>query len=82
MRTVGSGPYVDRVVLWNPEDTTVVSKGVVKRRCRQRNRKEMMICSHIAIQRKVRREASLIMHGERMDLVAELTPDALHHMAR
>jgi len=26
MRTVGSGPYVDRVVLWNPEDTVVVSK--------------------------------------------------------
>ena len=58
MRTVGSGPYVDRVVLWNPEDTVVVSQVWSRDAGRQRNRKEMMICSHIAIQRKVRREAS------------------------
>lgn len=58
MRTVGSGPYVDRVVLWNPGDTVVVSKAWSSEAGKQRNRSEMMMCSHIAIQRKVRREAS------------------------
>jgi hypothetical protein len=38
---------------------------------------EMMICSDISIQRKMRGEAFLV-HGQQIDVIAELTPTPLH----
>jgi hypothetical protein len=57
-RTIGSGPYVDRIDCWNLESGDSRFKVRVKKRKRaSRDGGEMMICSDIAIQRKRRRRS-------------------------